>query len=56
VDCGNLTAGSTTVWAFLTQDGTALAFSLSQELPVVATTVAAPIAVTALPAKPLASS
>jgi hypothetical protein len=50
VDCGNLTAGSTTVWAFLTQDGTALAFSLSQELPVVATTVAAPIAVTALPA------
>jgi hypothetical protein len=50
VDCGSLTPGSTTVWAFLTQDGTALAFSLSQELPVVATTVAAPTAVTALPA------
>lgn len=50
VDCGSLTPGSTTVWAFLTQDGTALAFSLSQELPVVATTVAAPIAVKALPA------
>jgi hypothetical protein len=49
VDCGKLTAGSTTLWVFLTQDGTALSFSLSQALPVVATTVAAPIAVTALP-------
>ena len=49
VDCANLTAGSTTLWVFITQDGTALSFSLSQQLPVVATTVAAPIAVTALP-------
>ncbi|MGB8296700.1 MAG: fibronectin type III domain-containing protein [Polyangia bacterium] len=49
VDCGNLTAGATTLWAFITQDGTTLSFSLSQELPVVSTTVAAPIAVTALP-------
>ncbi len=49
VDCGTLTAGSTTLWAFLTQDGKALSFSLSQELPVVTTAVAAPTAVTALP-------
>ena len=49
VACGTLTAGSTTLWAFLTQDGKALSFSLSQELPVVTTAVAAPTAVTALP-------
>jgi hypothetical protein len=50
VDCGNLTAGSTTLWAVLTQDGTALSFPLSIQLPVVATVVAPPIAVDALPA------
>ena len=48
VDCGNLTAGSTTIWALLTEDGAALSFSLSVALPVIATTVAAPTAVTAL--------
>ena len=47
-DCGSLTAGSTTVWALLAEDGAALPFSLSIALPVIATTVAAPTAVTAL--------
>jgi hypothetical protein len=50
VDCGSLAAGSTTVWALLTQDGVALSFAASAELSVVATTVPAPVAVTAQPA------
>lgn len=49
VDCGKLTAGSTALWAVLTQDGAALPFALSLELPVVATAVAAPASVAALP-------
>jgi hypothetical protein len=49
VDCGSLTAGSTTLWAVPAQDGTTLSFALSLELPVVATTVAAPIFVKAVP-------
>jgi hypothetical protein len=48
VNCASLTAGSTTLWAFFTQDGVALSFSLSAVLPLIVTTVAAPTAVTAL--------
>jgi hypothetical protein len=50
VDCASLVAGSTTLWAILTQDGVALPFTLALALPVTATVVAAPTAVTALPA------
>ncbi len=50
VTCGSLTAGSTTLWAVLTQDGVALSFPLSMELPIVTTTVGAPTAVSALAA------
>jgi hypothetical protein len=50
VDCGSLTAGSTTVWALLTQDGVPLSFAAAADLSVIATTVSAPLAVTALPA------
>jgi hypothetical protein len=49
VDCENFTSGATTLWAVLAQDGTALPFALSLGLPVVATVVAPPAAVTALP-------
>ena len=49
VNCASLTAGSTTVWAILAQDGVALPFALSIELPVIAATVGAPTAVTAQP-------
>jgi hypothetical protein len=50
VACGSLTAGSTTLWALLTQDGVALSFALSMDLPIITTTVGAPTAVTALAA------
>jgi hypothetical protein len=50
VDCASLTVGMTTVWAILAQDGTPLPFVLSVDLPVITKTVAAPTAVTALPA------
>jgi hypothetical protein len=50
VNCANLTAGSTTLWALLVQDGAALPFALSLELPVIATVVGPPTAVTAAPA------
>jgi hypothetical protein len=49
-NCSSLTAGSTTLWALLAQDGAALPFSLSLELPVLATVVGAPTAVIAQPA------
>ena len=48
VNCASLTAGSTTLWAFFAQDGAALSFNLSAVLSVIATTVVAPTAVTAL--------
>jgi len=50
VACASLTAGSTTLWAILAQDGVALSFALSLDLPVLSTTVGAPTAVTAQPA------
>jgi len=50
VNCGNLTAGSTTLWAVLAQDGVALTFAPTTDIPVITTTVAAPTAVTALAA------
>jgi hypothetical protein len=50
VNCDSLTAGSTTLSAFLVQDGVALPFAISLELPVIATVVGPPTAVTALPA------
>jgi len=51
VSCASLTADSTTVWAGLVQDGVALSFAPpSVELPVSATVVGPPTAVTALPA------
>ncbi len=50
VDCTTLTPGSTTLWAVLAQNGTALSFTPSLELPVITTVVAAPTAITALPA------
>ena len=49
VDCASLVAGSTVLWAVVTQDG-GVPFSLAIKLPVTATGVAAPTAVTALPA------
>ena len=49
-DCGSLTSGSTTLWAVLAQDNVALSFTPSLQLPVVATMVAAPTAITAQPA------
>lgn len=49
VNCGALVAGSTTLWAIITQDGQALSFSLQLALPVVTATVGAPTAVTAEP-------
>jgi hypothetical protein len=50
VACASLTAGSTKLWAVLAQDGVALSFPLSLDLPVLSTTVGAPTAVTAQPA------
>jgi hypothetical protein len=50
VDCASLTSGSTTLWAVLVQDKVALSFAPSLQLPVVATVIAAPTAVTAQPA------
>ena len=50
VACGSLTAGSTTLWAVLTQDGVALSFPLSMDLPIITATVGAPTAVSALAA------
>jgi hypothetical protein len=50
-NCASLTAGSTTLWAVITQDGVALSFSApTVNLPVITTTVAAPKAITALAA------
>ena len=46
--CASLVAASTTLWAVIAQDGTALSFAPSINLPVVTTTVAAPTAATAL--------
>ena len=48
--CTSLSAASTTLWAILTQDGKALSFSLTIDLPVSGTTVGAPTDVTAAPA------
>jgi hypothetical protein len=48
VNCANLGVGSTTLWATLTQDGAALPFTLSLQIPVTTTVVAAPTAVAAL--------
>jgi hypothetical protein len=50
VSCANLSAGTTTVWALLTQDNVPLAFALGLELPVVTGTVGAPTQVAAQPA------
>jgi hypothetical protein len=49
-NCASLAAGSTTLWAVITQDGAALSFAPTVNLPVITTTVAAPTAVTLLPA------
>jgi hypothetical protein len=49
VSCSSLVAGATSIWAVLTQDGVALNVALSIELDIAATTVGAPIAVTATP-------
>lgn len=49
-DCTHLSAGSTTLWAILTQDAKPLSFALSVDLPVSGTTVGAPTGVTAVPA------
>ena len=48
--CTSLSAASTTLWAILTQDGKALSFSLTLDLPVSGDTVGAPTGVTAAPA------
>ncbi|HEX7507648.1 MAG TPA: fibronectin type III domain-containing protein [Polyangia bacterium] len=48
--CAGLTAGSTTLWAVLTQDGVALSFTPAISLAVITTSVAAPTGVTALTA------
>jgi hypothetical protein len=48
--CTSLTAESTTLWAILTQDGKALSFSLTIDLPVSGATVGAPTGVTTVPA------
>jgi hypothetical protein len=50
VSCASLAADSTTVWAALVQDGVALSFAPSVVLPVSATVVGPPTAVTAQPA------
>jgi hypothetical protein len=50
VSCASLAADSTTVWAGLVQDGVALSFAPSVVLPVSATVVGPPTAVTVLPA------
>jgi hypothetical protein len=50
VVCSSLSAGSTTLWAVLTQDGVALNFAPMLALAVITGTVSAPTAVTALPA------
>jgi hypothetical protein len=51
VSCASLSAGSTTVWALLTQDTVPLTFTPpSLDLPVVTATVGAPTQVTAVPA------
>jgi hypothetical protein len=47
VDCTSLSAGTTKVWAFLTQDGQELPFALSLDVPVVTATVGAPTAISA---------
>ena len=49
VTCGALKAGSATVSAVLSQDGVALPFALSMDLPITTATVPAPTAVAALP-------
>ena len=49
VSCGSLTAGSTTLWAVIAQDGVALSFVPAIQIPVITATVAAPTAVTAQP-------
>jgi hypothetical protein len=49
VSCSSLAVGATSLWAVLTQDGAALAFTPSIELDVTAETVGAPTAVTATP-------
>lgn len=49
VTCGALVAGSTTIWAVLTQDGVGLAFAPSIAVPITTASVAAPTAVTATP-------
>jgi len=41
-NCASLAAGSTTLWAVITQDGAALSFAPTVNLPVITTTVAAP--------------
>jgi hypothetical protein len=48
--CTGLTAGATTLWATLAQDGVALPFALSLTLPVIGGTVGAPGGVTVAPA------
>jgi len=50
VDCATFTAGSTTLWAVLAQNGTALSFTPSVALQVITSVVAAPTAITAQPA------
>ena len=50
VNCAGLTAGSTTLWAVVAQDGAALAFAPAVALSVITATVAAPTAVSALAA------
>jgi hypothetical protein len=50
VACSSLKVGSTTLWAVLAQDGVALPFAATLDLPVITKTVAAPTAVTAQPA------
>ena len=47
-NCASLTAGSTTLWAVVAQDGVALSFAPSVDLPIITTTVGPPTAVTAL--------
>jgi len=49
-NCASLTAGSTTLWAVIVQDGVALSFAPNVNLPVVTAKVAAPTAITALAA------
>lgn len=49
-DCTHLSAGSTSLWAILTQDTKPLTFAISIALPISGTTVGAPTRVTAEPA------